>query len=137
MPTIEPLNFVDYDLWETLLWCSQDCNDCPLDDNHTVGDADLADANKLREQYYQWRESADQIMIDHGLGDWALDDLLKDRTAHCYVLVREGHGVSMADDWLSGPEYACCKALDNTARRQGAIGPYVGDNGKIYLSWSE
>ena len=134
MPTTEPLNFVDHELWETLLWCSLDDDNNPLDSNYTVHDADLADANKLREQYYQWRESAGQIMIDHGLGDWALDDLLRDRAAHCYVLVREGHGVSMADDWLPGPEHACCKALDKAASQQGAIGPYVGDSGKIYLS---
>jgi hypothetical protein len=127
----------DIELWETLLWCSTD-GDNPLDDNYTVHDADIADGNELNDQYWQWRDSASEIMVSHGFGDKCLEDLLGDKAAHLYILTREGHGVSMTDNWLSdSPEYACCKALNNAAIKQGAIGPYVGDDSKIYLCWSE
>lgn len=126
----------DRELWSTLLWCSTDDDD-PMDSNYSIDDVCPDDAAKLNEQYWQWRESADQIMIEHGLGELSLDDLMPGRVEHCYVLAREGHGVSMADDWLPSPEHACCKVLDRAARQQGPIGPYVGDSGKIYLLWSE
>jgi hypothetical protein len=90
----------------------------------------------LSDQFYAWCDLAGDCLIEHGLGELSLEDLLGDRVEHCYVLVRDGHGVSMTDRWMPGPEYNCCETMQELARAQGPIGAYVGDDDRIYLSWS-
>ena len=94
------------------------------------------DMEALSAQHYAWRDSADDVLIAHGFSELYLEDLLgADRVEHTYVLARDGHGVSMADRWLSdSPEYACCAELERLAVAQGEIGAYVGDDGRIYLA---
>lgn len=143
--TVHPAEFagwrpsmVDAALWETILWATTDDNGDPLDSNHDQTAAWREDMEALSEQFYRWRDLADDVLIAHGFGELSLEDLIgSDRVEHTYVLVRDGHGVGMADRWQSdSPEAACCKELERIASAQGAIGAYVGDDGRIYLSWS-
>ena len=75
-------------------------------------------------------------MIEGGCGHLSLDELLGDKAEHLYVLVRDGHGVSMTDGWNTGKERRCCEKLERLAQHQGPIGAYAGDDGRVYLSWS-
>ena len=125
---------VDSALATTLLWCSTDENGEPLERNHDHSALWAEDRAKLKEQFYLWNEAATDSMIAHGLGHLSIEELLGDRTEHLYILVREGHGVSMTDDWRpTTREYKCCAHLERLAQAQGEINPYVGDDGRIYL----
>jgi len=125
---------VDSALATTLLWCSTDENGEPLERNHDHSALWAEDRAKLKEQFYLWNEAANDSMIAHGLGHLSLEGLLGDRTEHLYILAREGHGVSMTDDWQpTTREHKCCAHLQRLAKAQGEINPYVGDDGRIYL----
>lgn len=141
--TVHPAEFagwrpsmVDAALWETILWATTDDNGEPLDQNHDFSAAWREDMQALSDQYYAWRDLADDVLIAHGFGERCLEDLLgDDRVEHAYVLARDEHGVSMADRWQSdSPEAACCLELERLAVAQGLIGAYVGDDSRIYLS---
>ena len=143
--TIHPAEFagwrpsmVDAALWQTILWASSDDNGEPLERNHDMSAAWREDMQRLSEEFYSWRDSADDLLIARGFGDMSLQDLLgHDRVEHLYVLVRDGHGVGMTDNWHPGPEQTCCAALERLAQAQGPIGAYAGDDGRVYLSWSD
>lgn len=130
-------SMVDAALWETILWATTDDNGDPLDRNHDMTAPWREDMQTLSEQFYAWRNLAGDCLMDHGLGELSLEDLLGDRVEHCYVLVRDGHGVSMAERGEPGPEHECLTALQRLAKAQGPIGAYVGDDGRIYLGWSD
>jgi len=140
--TIHPAEFagwrpsmVDAELWQTILWATTDNNGEPLERHHDLTAAWREDMEALNAQFYSWRDLADDVMISHGLGELALEDLLgADRVERSYILARDGHGVSMADDWNDGPERDCCLALESLAVQQGEIGAYAGDDGRIYLA---
>jgi len=142
--TIHPAEFADWrpsmvdaQLWQTILWSSSDDNGEPLENCHDMTAAWREDMQRLSEEFYSWRDAADACLIQAGLGEISLEDLLgDDRVEHSYVLVRDGHGVGMTDRWQAGPERDCCAALERLAREQGPIGAYVGDDDRIYLSWS-
>jgi hypothetical protein len=129
-------SMVDAALWETILWASTDGNGDPLERSYDMSAAWREDMQRLSEEFYDWRDRADTALIDCGLEELSLDDLLRDRSEHLYVLVRDGHGVAMTDDWCDGPERICCSILQTLARAQGPIGAMAGDDGRIYLSWS-
>jgi hypothetical protein len=143
--TIHPAEFagwrpsmVDAALWQTILWAGTDENGEPLDRHHDMSSAWREDMQRLSEEFYSWRDASDDVLIAHGFGEQSLEDLLgEDRVEHCYVLVRDGHGVGMADNWQAdSPEAACCRQLETMAKAQGGIGAMAGDDGRIYLSWS-
>lgn len=141
--TIHPAEFagwrpsmVDAALWETILRASTDDKGEPLDRNHDLTAAWREDIQALSDQFYAWRDLADGCLLEYGLGELSLEDLLGDRVEHCYVLVRDGHGVSMTDHWNPGIEHDCLETMQELARAQGPIGAYAGDDGRVYLSWS-
>lgn len=141
--TVHPAEFagwrpsmVDAALWETILWATSDHDGEPLERNHDQTAAWREDMEALSWQYYAWRDMADSCLLEFGLGESCLEDLLGDRIEHCYVLARDGHGVSMTDRWLPGVEHDCCAVMQELAVAQGPIGAYVGDDGRIYLSFS-
>lgn len=123
-------------MWETILWASTDDQGEPLERNHDMSAAWREDMQRLSQQFYSWSDQAETVMIDGGCGHLSLDELLGDKAEHLYVLVRDGHGVSMADGWNQGKERRCCEALERLAQAQGGIGAYVGDDGRVYLSFS-
>jgi hypothetical protein len=129
-------SMVDAALWETILWASTDDNGEPLDRNHDLSAAWREDIQALSDQFYAWRDLADGCLLEYGLGELSLEDLLGDRIEHTYVLVRDGHGVSMTDCWNPGIEHDCLETMQELARAQGPIGAYAGDGGRVYLSWS-
>jgi len=139
--TIHPAEFKgwtpsmrDAALATTLLWCSTDHNGEPLERNHDHSAFWAEDRKLLSEQFYDWSDQADEILISHGCGHLSLDEILGDKAEHLYVLAREGHGVSMTDDWHPATkEYRCCAHLERLAKAQGSIDPYVGDDGRIYM----
>lgn len=128
---------VDAALWETILWASTDGNGEPLERRHDMTAAWREDMQRLSDQFYAWRDLADGCLLEYGLGESCLEDLLGDRVEHCYVLVRDGHSVSMTDDWLPGVERDCCETMEQLAKAQGPIGAYVGDDDRVYLGWSD
>ena len=141
--TIHPAEFAgwrpsmrDAALWQTILWASADDQGQPLDANHDMSAAWREDMEKLSEQFYSWSDQAEAVMIEGGCGHLSLDELLGDKAEHLYALVRDGHGVSMSDGWNPGKEYRCCQKLEALAQRQGPIGAQVGDDGRVYLTWS-
>ena len=141
--TIHPAEFAgwrpsmrDAAMWETILWATTDDNGEPLERNHDQTAAWREDMEKLSEQFYSWSDQATAVMLEGGCGHLTLDELLGDKAEHLYVLVRDGHGISMSDGWIQGKERRCCEKLERLAKHQGAIGAYVGDDGRIYLSWS-
>ena len=142
--TIHPAEFagwrpsmVDAALWETILWAGVDDNGDPLERSYDMSAAWREDMERLSQEFYDWKDKADDVMIANGCGHLTLEELLGgDRVEHVYVLVRDGHGVSMTDDWIQGKERRCCAALERLAQAQGPIGAYPGDDGRIYLSFS-
>ena len=143
--TVHPAEFagwrpsmVDAALWQTILWAGTDDNGEPLERNFDMSAAWREDMERLSWEFYAWRDLADELLIARGLGESCLQDLLGvDRVEHCYVLVRDGHGVSMADNWqVDSPEAAVCRELEHLAQAQGPIGAMAGDDGRLYLSWS-
>lgn len=141
--TIHPAEFAgwrpsmrDAALWETLLWATSDDNGDSLDRHHDMTAAWREDMEQLSEQFYSWSDQATEVMVAHGCGHLSLDEILGDRAEHLYVLARDGHGVSMTDGWSKGKERRCCEQLERLAQQQGPIGAYVGDDGRVYLSWS-
>lgn len=123
-------------MWETILWASTDDQGEPLERNHDMSAAWREDMQRLSQQFYSWSDQAETVMIDGGCGHLSLDELLGDKAEHLYVLVRDGHGVSMTDGWNQGKERRCCELLERLAQAQGGIGAYVGDDGRVYLSFS-
>lgn len=141
--TIHPAEFAgwrpnmrDAAMWETILWASTDDQGEPLERNHDMSAAWREDMQRLSQQFYSWSDQAETVMIDGGCGHLSLDELLGDKAEHLYVLVRDGHGVSMTDGWNQGKERRCCELLERLAQAQGGIGAYVGDDGRVYLSFS-
>jgi len=143
--TIHPAEFagwrpsmVDAALWQTILWAGIDDNGEPLERNYDMSAAWREDMERLSWEFYAWRDAADEVLLGSDLGDLCLQDLLGvDRVEHCYVLARDGHGVSMADRWQAdSPEAACCRWLERLAKAQGPIGAMTGDDGRLYLTWS-
>ena len=142
--TVHPAEFagwrpfmVDAALWETILWASTDGNGEPLERSHDMTAPWREDMERLSNQYYHWRDLADGCLLKYGLGELSLEDLLgSDRVEHCYVLARDGHGVSMTDLWQPGLERDCCETMEQLAKAQGPIGAYVGDDGRIHCGWS-
>lgn len=140
--TIHPAEFagwrpsmVDAALWETILWATSDDNGEPLERDHDMSAAWREDMQALSDQYYTWRDLADGCLLEYGLGELSVEDLLGvDRVEHAYVLARDGHGVSMTDRWQPGVERDCCETMEQLAIAQGEIGAYVGDGGRIYLA---
>lgn len=140
--TVHPAEFagwrpsmVDAALWETILWASTDENGEPLERHHDQTAAWREDMEKLSWQYYAWRDLADGCLLEYGLGELSVEDLLgADRVEHCYVLARDDHGVSMTDRWQPGTEYDCCETMEQLAKAQGPIGAYVGDGDRVYLA---
>ena len=129
----------DIALWETLLWASLDDDGEPLEQRYSVGrfgsvGVDSAAIAKLSEEFWAWDAQACELMVDRGYGDLSLEDLVGEgRAEHCYVLVREGHGVGTADSWTAGSEqWFLCRELEKLARAQGEINAYVGDDGRVY-----
>lgn len=138
--TIHPAEFKgwrpsmrDMELWRTILWATTDDNGEPLERNHDISAVFREDMERLNEEFYAWSDKADDIMIAGGCGHLSLDEILGNRAEHLYVLVRDGHGVSMSDDWNVGKERRCCEQLERLAESQGEIGAYVGDDDRIYL----
>lgn len=128
-------NMRDAAMATTLLWCSIDSNGEPLERNHDHSALWREDRQKLQEQFYSWSDAADDILIDNGCDHLSLDEILGDKAEHLYILVREGHGVSMTDDWSpERKEYKACQQLERLAKAQGPLDPYVGDDGRIYLT---
>jgi hypothetical protein len=128
-------SMVDAELWQTILWATTDSDGEPLERHHDISAAWREDMEALNAQFYSWRDLADEVMISHGLGELALEDLLgADRVERSYILARDGHDVSMADRWNDGAERDCCLALESLAVQQGKLGAYVGDDGRIYLA---
>lgn len=136
MQTTLTINPHSTDLWATLLWATSDDDGQPLEQTYDLANVDPADAEKLLAQFYAWADKADDVLVAHGLGHLSTGELLGHKEEHLYALVRDGHGVSMTDDWRPGcPEYKAADVLQRLARAQGPIGAYVAD-GVIYCSWS-
>lgn len=136
MQTTLTVNPHSTELWATLLWATSDDDGQPLERTYGMANLDPADAEKLLGQFYAWAHKADDVLIAHGLGHLSTGELLGYKEEHVYALVRDGHGVSMTDDWRPGcPEYKAADVLQRLARGQGPIGAYAAD-GTIYCSWS-
>lgn len=133
------MNTTDSALWGTLLWATTDPDTDGeyLDASYDLSDVDLGDAARLNKQFWQWRDSADDLLIHYGFGDKHLEDLLGvDRVEHCYALVRDGHGVNMTDRWQPDTEeWRVCRDIQHLAALQGPIGAYPDDGGRIYCTW--
>ena len=131
------LTEADLNLWETILWATTDLGDepQPLDRNYSIADVDRQSIAKINDQWWQFRDETDHVFTRHGLEDATLDGLWPTRAEHCYALVRDGHGVSFTDDYLSGSRcHAVAEDLNLIAKRHGPIDAYVGDDGRIYCS---
>lgn len=126
----------DFELWQIILWAGTDDLGRPLEDNHSVHDVDPEALERLNGEYYQWRDLADEVLIKHGRGDTCLEDLWPTRVEHCYVLVRDGHGVSFTDDWISGSvSHKIATELDRLARCQGEINAYTDGTGRAIYAF--
>jgi len=141
--TIHPAEFAgwqpsmrDAALWQTILWAGTDDQGEPLERNHDMSAAWREDMERLSQQFYEWADKADDVLVAGGCEHLTLDELLGDKAEHLYVLVRDGHNVSMADGWNVGKERRCCETLERMAKAQGPIGAYAGDDGRVYLSFS-
>ena len=126
----------DIELWTSVLWCSSDSDGNPLDSEHSIQDVEPSDLARLNADYWQFRDRADAVLIEHGRGDASLDDLWY-QLAHLFVLVREGHGVSFTDDWFPGSRtHAIALQLDRIARSYPPIGAHAEPTGRnVYCSF--
>ena len=73
-------------------------------------------------QFY-WSDAADTILIANGCGH------LYDKAEHLYILVREGHGVSMTDDWQPARKEHKASSVQQRLRAR------AGDDNRIYLQF--
>ena len=125
----------DFELWQTVLWSSIDSDGEPLDKEHSIHDVQRADVARLNDEFWLWRELADQVMIDNGRGDACLEDLWPTRVEHLYVLCRDGHGCDFTDDWITDSRtWHIGEKIGELARKMGPIGAFV-DAEKIYCQW--
>ena len=140
--TIHPAEFAgwmpnmrDAEMADALLWCSTDDDGNPLERNYDHSSFFAEDRCELQKQWYEWDEAATDAMIRMGCGHLSIECLLGNKATSLYILVREGHGVSMTDGWnTSSKEYKCAAHLERLAKLQGPIEPYVGDDDRIYLN---
>jgi hypothetical protein len=124
-------------LIETLLWCSNDEEDVPLDRNYSFFDVDSSSLEKLYCEYQAFVNIA-ETAITKKIGDqWeSIDDFYDlihpsdNQTEHDYILTRNHHGAGFWDgDW--SPEVS--NILTEAAQMQKEITAYVGDDKKIYF----
>ena len=127
----------DIELWTSVFWCSTDSEGNPLDSEHSIQDVEPSDLARVNADYWQFRDRADAVLIKHGRGDASLDDLWPTRVEHLFVLVREGHDVSFADDWISGSRtHTIALELDRIAGSYPPIGAYAETTGRtVYCSF--
>jgi hypothetical protein len=130
----------DQKLWETILWSTTDPDqdgDC-LDRHYGPSDVDSATIAQLNQQFWAWREQLEDVLISNGLEHLSPEEIAgHTRLEHVYALVRDGHGVSFTDDWMSDSrEHRAAGVMNRLAKAQGEIGAYPGDDGVIYCSWS-
>ena len=126
----------DFELWQTVLWSSIDSDGQPLDKNHSIVDVEPCDVSRLNDEFWLWRDLADQAMIDNGRGNACLEDLWPTRVEHLYVLCRDGHGSDFTDDWITDSNsWKIGKAIGELARKTGPIGADIADNGKVFCQW--
>ena len=135
------LKFTDnlINLAESVLWSSTDFfTEKPLNDDHSSHDIDHDDLFKLETDYWQFRDRADNVLIEHGRGDTCLEDLWPTKVEHYFVLVREGHGVSFTDDWIQGSKtYRIAQELDRIASSYGPIGAMAREDGRgVFFTWT-
>ena len=128
----------DFELWQTVLWSSLDSDGQPLDKEHSIDDVEPCDVSRLNNEFWIWRDLADQAMIDNGHFhvDTCLEDLWPTRVEHLYVLCRDGHGCDFTDDWITDSNsWKIGKTIGELARKTGPIGADVADNGKVFCQW--
>ena len=127
----------DFDLWETVLWSSCDSYGVPLEREHSIHDVDRADVARLNDEFWLWRDLADQVMIDNGRGDACLEDLWPTRVEHLYVLIRDGHGCDFTDDWITGSRsWRIGKKISELARNMGPIRAECEVTGRtVFCNW--
>ena len=127
----------DFELWQTVLWSSIDSDGNPLDEEHSIHDVERADVARLNDEFWLWRDLADQVMIDSGRGDACLEDLWPTRVEHLYVLCRDGHGCDFTDDWITDSRsWKIGKKIGELARSMGPIGADCETTGRtVFCNW--
>jgi hypothetical protein len=92
-------------------------------------------------EYRDFREKADQILLDIGLGANSLEDYFETcegRIPHLFFCVRNHHGSSFTDDfWGDTLEAELAKRLAALASQYRQLDVYVGDDGKVYIAGYE
>ena len=140
--TIHPAEFKgwrpslrDAALANTILRASTDVYGQPLEQRYDHSHFYVEDRKRLQDEFYIWLDQADDVLISHGLGHLSVDELLGDKAEHTYVLVRDGHGVAMTDDWRpTTREHKAAAVLQRLAQAQGPIGA-LADGERIDLTF--
>jgi len=109
--------------FEAALWSSTDEEGEPLDEIYTLEDFDTGSLGQMVAEM-------EKILGDLDVDEWI--DGNYEQAGHDFWLTRNGHGAGFWDgDW---PEPAASK-LTKEAERLGLADLYVGDNGKLYVSF--
>ena len=105
---------------ECALWSSTGDDDQPLDRDHDITDIADESVAKAIADCAAFRDKAGDM-----LADWCDDD-----AGHDFWLTRNGHGAGF---W-SRLNKSHGHLLSDLAQKAGQSDPYIGDDGRIYLS---
>jgi len=106
---------------ETALWSTTDDNDRPLDDTKTAADIDPATLDQMVADCAEFRAANKEILARYTDED----------AGHDFWLTRNRHGAGF---WDGDYAEADGEALTTAAHAFGEVWPYVGDDGRIYIS---
>lgn len=103
-----------------LLWAETDDNQEPLDSHYKVSDIATEALHTIIEDCVNFQ------VANKGL----LRDLDESQCGHDFWLTRHGHGSGFWDRGLG----EIGETLSQKAHEFGSCDPYIGDDGKLYLS---
>ncbi len=118
---------------ECMLWAENDdstpAGGEPLDRNHTIADLPPETIKRAVGDCKRFQHENCEALIEAIYGTPGHSDATM--AGHDFWLTRNGHGAGFWDGDL--PE-GVGEALAIAARAMGECSPYVGDDGKVYLS---
>jgi hypothetical protein len=108
---------------ETALWCSNDDNETPLDQNYCIDDFNQEELEKAQKDIESFWEKANKFA-----GFDSLDD---SQVAHDFWLTRNRHGAGF---WDGDYPEELGEQLTNLSHEFGEVDIYLGDDSWLYFS---
>jgi hypothetical protein len=120
------------------LWSSNDESDDsggePIDQNYDAADIAPSSMAEAEQDCRAFLHAVGHLITDDNFTGRA-DGTLAARAGNDFWLTRVGHGAGFWDgDWKSDDRHDDERPLSRAAGAAGECNPYIGDDGKVYLS---